>query len=95
MLNNGMLTRDTTDKTSIKMVNTVNEVAQEILPDLKKQNGVVETWKCDEDLNQLLNHRMESRLGSDQHKELTKRIKKRVKHLRNERLKREANEINN
>jgi hypothetical protein len=37
---------------------------------------------------------MESNLGSVQHKELTKQIKRRVKHLRNVRLKREADEIN-
>lgn len=93
VLNNRRLTQATTEETSDTMVKTVNEVATEILPDLKR-NAADETWKCDEELNLLLNDRMDSNLGSDRHKELTKRIKRRVKHLRNVRLKREADEIN-
>jgi len=94
VLDNKRLTQATTEETSNTIIKTVNEVATAILPDLKR-NGGDETWKCDEELNLLLNDRMESNLGSDRHKELTKRIKSRVKHLRNLRLKREAEEINN
>ena len=48
----------------------------------------------DEELNKLLNNRMQTKIGTVRHKELSKLVKKRVWHLRNERFKSEANEIN-
>ena len=94
-LNSVSLTRDTTTETSAAILNALHDAANTTLSDVKKKNTAVETWKCDGELNRLLNLRMEQRLGSDTHKELTRQIKKRVKHLRNERLRQQAIEINN
>ena len=94
-LNSASLTRETTTETSAAILNTLHDAANTTLPDVEKKNTAVETWKCDGELNRLLNLRMEQRLGSDTHKELTRQIKKRVKHLHNERLCQQASEINN
>ena len=47
------------------------------------------------ELNSLLDDRKNHNIGSQSHKDITKKIKKRVKKLRNEKLAREADEINN
>ena len=86
--------RETTEETSKTMVAMVTDVANTVLPNLKRGNAHDQVWKKDAVLNELLNQRMDSTTGSERHKELTKQIKKRVKHLRNERLKREADEMN-
>ena len=49
----------------------LHDVANTTLPDVKKKKTAVETWKCDDELNRLLNLRMEQKIGSDPHKELT------------------------
>ena len=90
---NKTLTGKTTDETSESIIYTVNHVARKILPDVEKKK-IKETWKLDEELNKLLDDRMQTKLGTARHKELSKLVKKRVWQLRNERLKTEAREIN-
>ena len=76
------------------MIRTLKEVAESGLPKVQKRN-TAQTWKQDEAFNELLNESMNCQTGTAHYKELTKRIKKHVKYLRNQRLQKEADEINN
>ena len=51
-------------------------------------------WRDDKKLNELLDKRMNLSTKSEEHKKVTKELKKRVKHLRNMKLWEEANAIN-
>ena len=82
------LTKNTTEGTSSAMVRTLKEVAETTLPKVQKRH-TAQKWKQDEELNKLLNVRMNCQTGIVHYKELTKRIKKRVKNLRNQRLQKE------
>ena len=68
-------------------------IGETTLPIVRKQN-INETWKLDTELNELLCQRMETDKRTTQYKELTKCIKKRVKQLKNDRLRKEAEKIN-
>ena len=87
------LTKNTTEETSNAMIRTLKEVAESGLPKVQKRH-TAQTWKQDGEFNELLNERMNCQTGTVHYKELTKRIKKPVKHLRNQRLQKEADEIN-
>ena len=76
------------------IVESLKSAAQLTLPNLYNQNKSKETWKEDTDLNSLLKQRNITNHGSDEYKRLTKLIKSRVRYLRNEKFKVEANEIN-
>ena len=90
---NATLTGESTDETSQAIIYTLNTVAEATIPKVSK-TITVETWKDDAELNSLLNDRHAYIMRSEEHRQLTKKIKKRVKHLRNERLQREAEEMN-
>ena len=53
-----------------------------------------EVWRDDGVFNQLINDRARCDSGTERHKELTRNIKKRVRHLKNKKLREEADEIN-
>ena len=71
----------------------LKDIGETTLPKIQKQS-INETWKLDTELNELLAKRMETNMHTIQYKELTKSIKKRVKQLKNDRLREEAEKIN-
>ena len=90
-------TRDYMDQTediNTNILKCLDSAAMSVLPKMKKRKNVDETWKDDEQLNQLINQRNEFQRGSDEYKVVTKAIKRRVNYLRNEKLEREANDLN-
>ena len=76
------------------IIKTLNSAAQATLPNKRKNNKTDETWKDDIDLNTLLRERSVTAHGGADFKRLTKLIKRRVNHLRNEKIKAEADIIN-
>ena len=75
------------------IVSILKAAAETTLPKVKscKTN---EIWKDDTILNELLEARKEKDNTSDEYKYFTKNIKKRIKHLRNEKIANEAKMIN-
>ena len=92
-LQNETLTADTTDQTSCNITKTLNDIADATIPKVKRHE-TKQIWKEDKELNNLLNKRMKITTNTQDYKNLTKLIKKRVKDLRNQRLKDEADAIN-
>jgi len=90
------LKTDNTDTStrSQNLIDVISESANEILPEKQKLVHTATKFNDDEPLNELLNTRSNEHKGSDVHKLLTKKIKKRVRYLRNKRLHREAEQIN-
>ena len=84
---------DTVDKKSECFVKALNAAARISLPP-KTVKCAQEIWKDDDELNRILQERSTLPRNSDQHKQLTKLIKKRVRYLRNQKMKTEADEIN-
>ena len=84
---------DTIDKKSERFVKALNASAKMSLPP-KIRKTTREIWKDDSELNQILQERSKWLRNTEQHKQLTKQIKKRVIFLRNQKLKSEADEIN-
>ena len=84
---------DAIDKKSECLVNALNAAARSSLPP-KTGKCTREIWKDDDELNRILQERSILSRNCEQHKQLTKLIKKRVRHLRNQKMKTEADEIN-
>ena len=82
-----------TEQKSQQIVNLLSDAASRTLKTAKPKK-CMEIWKDDGQLNALINERQAYTRESDEYKTATKQIKKRVKFLRNEKLKNEANEIN-
>ena len=76
------------------IVSILKDAAETTLPKLKRTNQPKEIWKEDNLLNKFVNERLKTPKNSPQHKALTKSIKKRVRHLRNEKINNEAKQIN-
>ena len=87
------ISSESIDKKSDEIVKLLKSIGETTLPKVQKQN-INETWKLDTELNKLLCQRMETNMRTTQYKELTKCIKKRVKQLKNDRLREEAEKIN-
>ena len=66
----------------------------EILPPKSKKNTDRQLWKNDAELNQLIQERTNLHIGSQQYKNITQNIKKRVNWLQNKKPRIEAEEIN-
>ena len=81
------------EEKSNRIVKTLSDVARATLLTVTP-NKNNETWKKDEILNSLLNERLQSEPNSESYKSMTKKIKARVKSLKNQRLSLEAKEIN-
>ena len=83
---------DTSEK-SQQIVGLLSEAASLELKSVTRRK-CTETWKNDDKLNAFLKERQSIEQKSETYKALTKKIKTRVKFLRNERLSLEANAIN-
>ena len=82
-----------TSTRSQNLIDVISKTAFEILPEKQKQVNTNSNLD-DEYLNELLDSRSGELKGSDTYKSLTKKIKKHVRYLRNNRLLREAEQIN-
>ena len=80
--------------TSDKMVQVLKTAGDASLPLMTKKEKINEIWKEDKVFNDLLDNRRKHSIGSLEYKIYTKKIKTRIRFLRNEKLKREAEEIN-
>ena len=76
------------------MVRVLKTAGEASLPLITRKQKVKEIWKEDKVFNDLLNERSKHKIGSQEYKSYTKKIKTRIRFLRNEKLKREAEEIN-
>ena len=76
------------------IISILKGAAETTLPKFKRTNKPKEIWKEDKLLNELVNKRITTSKDSLQHKTLTKAIKKRVRHLRNQKIDNEAKQIN-
>lgn len=78
------------DVISERLIKVLNEAADLTLPKKRKFESSREIWKDDELLNILLLERGKTQRGSQIYRTLTKKIKKRVNKLRNDKMKQEA-----
>ena len=76
------------------MMSTLNDAAEHSIPP-KQKKCTRELWKDDGKINHLISLRTFLPRNSDEYKEQIKRIKKRVNKLKNEKVKQEAEDINN
>jgi len=76
------------------LIRCLGSAAQSTLPKVKRRTSSKETWKNDHTLNDLLKQREITNRHSEEYKSITKDIKRRVRHLRNEKLANEAKQIN-
>ena len=75
------------------LISALNSAAESTIP-AKVKTCVRETWCEDNEFNALLEERKNHIVGSEYYKSATKRIKKHIRKLRNEKLSREAENIN-
>ena len=83
-----------TDEKAKSILNVIDVAAVKTIPIEGKVNHEKEIWRNDTEFNDIINSRQNTNKESDAYKELTKKLKKRIKFLRNCRLKEEAREIN-
>ena len=76
------------------IVTLLKSAAELTLPKLSKNMQPKEIWKEDKILNELINERLATSKDSLQHKNITKCIKKRVRHLCNKKTNNETKVIN-
>ena len=76
------------------IIDALSSSAEKTLPEAIRSKKENELWKNDETLNKLLEERTKFTTGTAEYKNSTKKIKKRVSQLRNEKLRIEADEIN-
>ena len=81
------------EQISSNIITLLKTAAESTLPKLSEKKAK-EIWKDDNILNELLKQRKDAPKDCDQYKILTKEIKKRVNHLKNEKLAKEADELN-
>ena len=74
------------DEISKIIIESLKTAAQTTLPPVTKKTEQNEIWKDDKHLNYLIKERHKTVRGSNDFKELTKRIKTLVNSLRNEKL---------
>ena len=86
--------RQTPSDIAENLVQILDSTASETLPKKSKSKSSRELWKDDTVLNDLLKRRTQSDIQSLEHKIISKKIKKPVGYLRNEKLRIEAEEIN-
>ena len=79
---------------SQNLLKAIEEAANEELPPKLKITSEKELWKNDEELNSLLRDRSDTIRNGESYKKLSKKIKKRVRQLRNLKMQQEADEIN-
>lgn len=79
---------------SQKITNILNSSAKQCLKRSGSRNNSKDIWKDDIEFNNLISQRQNLHKDDIAYKKLTKAIKKRTTHLRNEKLQREAENIN-
>ena len=84
---------DSTEAKSKKIVTALKDAATNSITQTSLKT-TRELWKCDDELNTALQERAKLQRNTDEYKEVTRRIKKRVMFLRNRKLQREADELN-
>ena len=84
----------TAEEISNNLVSSLKTAASEVLPN-KTKTCIRQVWKDDQDLNSLLEERALTEKASIAYKKLTKSIKSRIMKLRNDKMRSEADEINN
>ena len=78
---------------SENMIHNLCESADKVLPK-KTRHQQREMWKEDEEFNRIIHERSQLQKNSDEYKLMTKKLRKRIRFLRNEKLQQEANETN-
>ena len=84
----------TSTEISDKLIECLKTAGNSVLPPSTKRTAYNEIWKDDVELNRIIDKRKSIERDSENYKKLTKLLKKRVNHLRNEKLAKEADEIN-
>ena len=87
-------TSDLKEERSSKLINCLKKATDTTLPKAKRKGRPSEIWKNDERLNSLLAERKLFDKSTNEFQQLTKSIKKRIIFLKNEKLEKEAEEIN-
>ena len=82
------------NEASKRVIDILSSAANNVLPEKPKTEKECELWKNDSLLNKLLAERAKAPSESSSYSIVTKMIKKRVSWLRNEKLREEAEEIN-
>ena len=85
---------NSTDEKSKRILSAVNSAAVNCIPVQHKECKEDEVWKNDAEFNNIIYRRQNTSTNSDAYKNLTKKLKNRIKFLRNMRIKQEASEIN-
>ena len=83
----------TMDQVSNNLVTSLSNAAAETLPNINKKN-INQLWKDDSVLNKLLDDRAKTIKDSIQYVKVSRRIKSRIRKLKNEKLRLEADELN-
>ena len=78
---------------SSRIVDNLKKAGDLTIPKVQKTKTAHEIWKEDIEINQILASRKGIQIKSTEYRNLTKKLKKRVNHLRNEKLAKEAEEI--
>ena len=73
------------------IVKALQSVSEETLQPKPKREKVNELWKDDTTLNELLDQRSKKQRGTSEYKDITKKVKKHVRYLKNLKFKQEAN----
>ena len=92
--NNPMQINSTNEEKSTRIVNTLQNAAKNTIPLKTKNRRDNNPWKNDILFNNIIDSRQNTDKTSNEYKELTKKLKKRIKFLKNQRLKQEASNIN-
>lgn len=93
LLNNPSYISSTEDK-STRLLKILEKVAKDTIPPNTNGRQDNETWKNDPEFNRIIDSRQIVDKTSEAYKDLTKMLKNRIRFLRNERIKEEANTIN-
>ena len=83
----------TAEQISNNLVKSLTNAAAEVLPNQSKRN-IKQIWKDDKDLNNLLDERAKVVNASVEYQKITKLIKSRIRKLKNEKMRVEAEELN-
>ena len=82
------------DEKSTRLIKVLDNVANDMVSRGTVRKHDRQIWKNDEEFNRIIDLRQSADKSSEAYKSLTKALKNRIRFLRNERLKREALEIN-
>ena len=84
---------DSAEEMSNRIIKSLKQAASEVLP-VQQVTEVKQIWRDDAKLNDLLSEKSRAEPKSIEHKKLCRLVKSRIRKLRNEKVKAEANELN-